>query len=84
MESGHVTLSFTEANYRQAMSLLITNKIPFSGTVEDAPSASHNTARQQALREISADMKNVVFNHMDYSHTELISIIEGWQKLLPC
>lgn len=48
MESGKVTLSFTEANYRQAMSLLITNKIPFSGTVE-AGQPTHNSGSPKYL-----------------------------------
>ena len=55
MESGKVTLSFTEANYRQAMSLLIANKIPFSGTVEAGQTASNSdyAAAQRVICEYS-------------------------------
>jgi hypothetical protein len=50
----------------------------------ESPATASNKARQQALREISADMKNVISNQIDYTRMELLSIIESWQKLLPC
>lgn len=46
--------------------------------IEESKLHSHNKVKA----EIADDMKNVLFHHQNYSHQELVTIIEGWEQQL--